>query len=121
MQGLSATDTKALEILGRLGPMTAGDLGRHAGLAPASITGPLDRLQKRGFVRRVKDPDDGRRLVIELVPVKLEAFAPHFISFMRSMNALYASYTLTELETILHFLREAARRQSEATFELTTS
>jgi hypothetical protein len=45
-QGLTATEEKALDLLDRHGPLTAGGLGERAGLAPASVTGLL-----AGFMR----------------------------------------------------------------------
>ncbi|MET0473511.1 MAG: MarR family transcriptional regulator [Mycobacterium sp.] len=42
--GLQPTDYKALGVLDRLGPMSAGDVGRHTGLAAASVTNLIDRL-----------------------------------------------------------------------------
>ena len=38
---------------------------------------------------------------------------------MGSLYELYAGYTDEQLEVILHFLTEAARRQQEATARLT--
>ena len=35
-QGLNATEEKALDLLERSGPLTAGELARQTGLAPAS-------------------------------------------------------------------------------------
>jgi DNA-binding MarR family transcriptional regulator len=118
-QGLTATDAKALDLIGRFGPLTAGDLGARAGLAPASITGLVDRLEKRGLVRRVKDPTDGRRVLVELDHARLAAFAPLFDDLVREMNELSAEFSVEQLETILRFLEEAARRQQAATARLT--
>ena len=120
-QGLGLTEEKALDLLQRFGPMTAGELGQRAGLAPASVTGLVDRLEKKGFARREKDEADGRRVLVHLVHEKLAAFAPLFTDFMAQMDALYARYTVAELEVILSFLREAAERQQKATRTLTES
>jgi DNA-binding MarR family transcriptional regulator len=59
--GLGPTDTKALDLLGRHGALTPKRLGELTGLAPASITGMVDRLQRRGFLERRAHPEDGRR------------------------------------------------------------
>ena len=117
-QGLTATETKALDLIARLGPMTAGELGGQAGLAPASVTGLLDRLERKGFARRVRDPADGRRVHVEADPSAMAAFMPYFEPFMREMQALYASFTVEQLEVILRFVSEAARRQSACTAQL---
>jgi DNA-binding transcriptional ArsR family regulator len=49
--GLTATDTKTIDTLIRLGPVTAGELAGYTGLATASVTSLIDRLEKKGLVR----------------------------------------------------------------------
>ena len=119
-QGLSATEEKALDLLDRLGPLTAGELARHSGLAPASVTGLVNRLERKGFARRIPNPDDRRSVLVEVDLERLYArVAPLFGDWVRSLQELYAGYTDEQLEVILHFLTEAARRQQEATARLT--
>ncbi|MGH7555374.1 MAG: MarR family transcriptional regulator, partial [Longimicrobiales bacterium] len=50
---LHPTDYKTLSVLERLGPMSAGDIARHSGLATASVTNLIDRLERKGFAHRV--------------------------------------------------------------------
>src|SRR5262252_445612 len=66
--GINVTDLNCLNILALGGRMTAGDLARATGLTTASITGVLDRLEEAGFVRRERDPQDRRRVVVRLDP-----------------------------------------------------
>ncbi|MES4904396.1 MULTISPECIES: MarR family transcriptional regulator [unclassified Streptomyces] len=117
-QDLSAGESKALDLLERHGPLTAGDLSRRSGLAPASVTGLVDRLERKGFARRVKHPEDGRRVLIEANPERLAALAPYFEDFLGSMEELLADYTDEQLRTVTHFLKETARRQSAAASRL---
>jgi len=44
--------------------------------------------------------------------------SPLFADWVRSLEELYAGYTDEQLETILHFLIEVARRQRQATIDL---
>ena len=119
-QGLNATEEKALDLLERSGPLTAGELARQTGLAPASVTGLITRLERKGFARRVPNPDDRRSVLVEVDVERLYArVAPLFGDWVRSLQELYAGYTDDQLEVILHFLTEAARRQQEATARLT--
>lgn len=113
-QGLLPSETKAIELLDRFGPMTAGELGQRTGLAPASITGLVDRLEQKGFAKRVKDPRDGRRVLVEHDPSGSMRFAPHFMPFMIAMEKLYQRFSTEELEVILRFVREATEIQTEA-------
>jgi DNA-binding MarR family transcriptional regulator len=119
-QGLSATEEKALDLLERHGPLTAGELARHSGLAPASVTGLINRLERKGFARRVPNPNDRRSVLVEIDRDQIYAsMAPLFADWVRSLQEMYAGYTDQQLELILNFLNEAARRQQQATRKLT--
>jgi DNA-binding MarR family transcriptional regulator len=119
-QGLSATEEKALDLLARSGPLTAGELARQSGLAPASVTALINRLEAKGFARRVQNPSDRRSVLVEVDHERVDAtVAPLFADWVGSLQELYAGYTDEQLEVILHFLNEAARRQREATARLT--
>jgi DNA-binding MarR family transcriptional regulator len=118
LQGLNATDTKAIDVLDRHGPLTAGELATRTGLAPPSITGLVNRLEKKGFVRRVPDPVDRRRVRIERTPAALAAIAPLFADFIRRLDVLYATFTDDELAVILRFITEVTEEQRQATARL---
>ncbi len=117
-QGLSATETKALDVLDREGPLTAGEIAGRTGLAPPSVTGLIDRLERKGFARRVADPVDRRRVRVERSAEGFAALAPLFADFGARIDALYAEFTDEQLQTILRFMTEIARRQREATTRL---
>jgi DNA-binding MarR family transcriptional regulator len=119
-QGLSMTEEKALDLLERFGPLTAGELAKRAGLAPASVTGLINRLEAKGFARRIANPSDRRSILVEVDAERVyAAMTPLFSDWVRSLEELYAGYSDRELELILHFLTEVARRQQEATARLT--
>jgi DNA-binding MarR family transcriptional regulator len=118
--GLSATEEKALDLLERFGPLTAGELAKRSGLAPASVTGLINRLERKGFARRIAHPSDRRSILVEVDADRVyAAMAPLFADWVGSLHELYAGYTDEQLELILHFLTEVARRQREATSRLT--
>ena len=108
--GLSPTDSKTLEVLERLGPLTAGQLVEHTGLASASVTALIDRLEQKGFVRRVRDPEDRRRVIVELVPEGVARIAEAFVPFTRSLDELWAPYTVEQLELLRDFLVRSTER-----------
>ncbi|RFS87081.1 MarR family transcriptional regulator [Actinomadura spongiicola] len=53
-------------LAGRHGSATPSQLAADLGMAPNSITGRLDGLERRGFVRRTPSATDRRRIVVEL-------------------------------------------------------
>src|SRR5690349_18084612 len=93
LSGLSATEQKALDLIERFGPLTAGELAQRSGLAPASVTGLLSRLEKKGFARRIPNPDDRRSVLVEIVRGQLDAIGPHFVELLRPLHQLYDTFS----------------------------
>ncbi len=48
--------------------LTVGDLGRRLQLDSGTLSPLLRRLERNGVVRRHRDPDDERRVTVELTP-----------------------------------------------------
>ena len=71
--GLSESDIETLEQLIDMGATTAGKLSEITGLTTGAVTRVIDRLEQAGYVRRVPDPADRRRVIVEVVPEKVAA------------------------------------------------
>ncbi len=69
--GLSESDIETLEELIDMGATTAGKLSEITGLTSGAVTRVIDRLEQAGYVRRVADPADRRRVIVEVVPEKV--------------------------------------------------
>jgi DNA-binding MarR family transcriptional regulator len=119
--GLSITEHKALDRLSRQGPLTAGQLAEVTGLTTGAITGMVDRLEKAGFVKRVADENDRRKIRVEAVFEKYEAMAHVFASLGQAMNALLESYNDKELAVIHDFLTKVPELMDEETKKLRAS
>ncbi|MFE3451808.1 MarR family winged helix-turn-helix transcriptional regulator [Nonomuraea sp. NPDC059194] len=113
--GLGMTEEKALDLLQRRGPMTAGEISQHTGLAPASVSGLIDRLEAKGLVHRTRDTRDKRRVIVEVDYGKLGGFANLFDELVAGLTELYMGYTDEQLEVILDFLTRATAIQQAAT------
>lgn len=120
-QGLNATEEKILDLLQRHGPRTPGQLARDSGLAPPSVTGLVDRLSRKGFVRRVPDPEDRRRVRVELIHERIEAMAPLFTGLIEGLVRVCRGYSADDLTTIARWLEEAADCQRDAAATLAES
>ena len=64
--GLTAPQLAALQEAQREGPTSPGELARRIHLSAGTVSGILQRLERRGLVRRVPDPGDRRRRWIEV-------------------------------------------------------
>jgi len=117
--GLSPTEHKAVELLDRLGPLTAGELAAHSGLTPASATALIDRLERKKFAKRAPHPNDRRSVLVRVVPQRVKSVSGLLSTWVEALNEVFDSYDEAQLETILGFLEQASRRQRELTDKLT--
>lgn len=74
-RNLTTSQLATLRQLARHGRLSAGEVARGISVSQATITGVLDRLERRGLVTRSRDPQDRRRVVIELTEAGTEAVA----------------------------------------------
>ncbi|WP_024816762.1 MarR family transcriptional regulator [Arthrobacter sp. 31Y] len=118
LRGLSATEGKAIDILLRFGPMTAGEFGQHSGLAPASVTGLMQRLESKGIARRIKHDEDKRKVLIELIGDQVTAATPYFVDFMSGLTSLLEGYSDDDLRVIADYSAKAAEIQKNAAARL---
>ena len=104
--GLSPTDLETMEILSA-GPVTAGRLAELTGLTTGAITGVVDRLERAGYVRRERDADDRRRVIVRLLPERARRLERMFEPVARAMADLHGRYSDTELALFLDYVRRA--------------
>ena len=63
--GLGPADLRCLDWLVD-GPLSAGQLSGATGLRPAATTALIDRLERRGLVRRRRSEEDRRTVLVEM-------------------------------------------------------
>jgi DNA-binding MarR family transcriptional regulator len=64
--GLSAAETNALACFAGAPARTVRELVAATGQKPSTLTGVLDRLERRGLIARTANPADRRSVLIEL-------------------------------------------------------
>lgn len=102
--GLNTTDHKALDLIAKTNEMTAGQLAEMTGLTTGAITGVIDRLEKKEFVRRAFDANDRRRIIIQFVPEAAEKIYSVFAPIQKQTKTLLEKYTEDELILLRDFL-----------------
>ncbi len=117
--GLSGTDHKYLGLLIQKGPMTAGELAKLTGLTTGAITGLIDRLEKRGLVKRQYDKADRRKVyIVPDTDNTMKLMEPLFAGLQEKSIALIASFQDSELEIIQRYFRSAIDIMDEVTNNL---
>ena len=105
--GMTATDMQVIDSLAITGPTTAGQLANLTGLTTGAITGMLNRLEEAGVVRRERDPEDGRRVIVQLVPGQEdgESSGSSVDSIGTAWGDLAARYDDGQLALLVDFLK----------------
>ena len=104
--GLSRTDMRALDILGREGPLAPTDLAHRVGFTTGGITTVIDRLERAGYVVRRPDGSDRRRLLIEVTDATGERDRVVFGGLFQLAETIATGYKDRDLQTIRRFIDE---------------
>ena len=113
LMGLNRTDARCLDIIERIGQVTAGGLARESGLSTGAVTTVLDRLERAGLARRVADPADRRRVLAEVTPDARRRTSEIRAPWLGAASEALERYTEAELELLRDFLRRGRALQEE--------
>ena len=103
--GLNRTDMRIVDVLHRVGSLTAGRLAEETGLSTGAMTTALDRLERSGYARRVRDGADRRRVLVQLTD-RAGEMAAFYSEHAAYAERLYQRHTAEQLELLLRFVRE---------------
>lgn len=105
--GLNVTDAQCINALMLDGPQTPGQLAQLMGITTGgAITAVIDRLERAGYVKRTRDPDDRRRVIVEPVEDKVAEFARYFAPISRAFRDRLDTYSEAEFDVLLRWIRE---------------
>jgi DNA-binding MarR family transcriptional regulator len=102
--GLGASDAQVLSLLTVNGPMTPSQIASLTGLTTGSVTALLDRLERGHYVRRERDTNDRRKILIVPEEEGRQRLAQHYAGYGEHMQRVLSRLTPQELLTIAEFL-----------------
>ena len=108
------TDVHIIDTVESRGPITPTELARIVGLTTGGLSIALERLERIGYLRRVRHPDDRRKVMVEVTETIAPLQDKMFAQLGRRMHAILAGYTTEQLATIAEFLDAAATAIGEA-------
>ena len=86
-------------------PITPGELAARLGLGAPATTGLVDRLEHAGHVRRERDLNDRRKVIIVMQPSALELATEFFVPLGRLMHDTVADVSAEELQQVTGVVR----------------
>lgn len=105
--GLHPTDVRALWVLAEPGaPYTAGELGARLDLSSGAATRTVDRLERAGYVERVRDPDDRRRASLRLTDEAKAVTGAFFGRVALVVGEAIEGFPEPELTVVARFLAQ---------------
>src|SRR5262245_29754266 len=104
--GLNPADLRGLDWLAD-GPKSAGELSDGTGLSSAATTALIDRLEQKGYVRRIADPADRRRVLVEMTPAGRDQVGQFYGPLVTEGASLFDGISAAELEHVLGWLVRA--------------
>jgi len=102
--GLGASDSQFLTLLQMRGSMTPGQLAAATGLTSGTVTGVIDRLEKAKLVRRERDSNDRRKVLVVPMGDAVDRLAPVYAGKGAMLQRILGRRTAHELEVITGFL-----------------
>jgi len=115
--GLSAAERLCLSFLWP-DPQTASAIARQIRLTPAAVTALIDRLEKRGFVRRKSDPNDRRKVLVEAAEATLRITEEAYLPMRDAGAEALAKYSEADLQVVANVLSDSLAIQEEMTRKL---
>jgi DNA-binding MarR family transcriptional regulator len=107
---VNRTDLRTLDVLFD-GPASPGALAAATGMSPAAMTTALDRLEVRGFVRRVRDTADRRRLLVEVTELAERVAGQLYGPIAAEGMEFVGRYSDAQLALLGDFLRTSKELQ----------
>lgn len=115
--GLCLSDFGVLEALLHKGPLAVHLLGEKVLLTSGSMTVAIDRLEKRGLVRRTADAEDRRARIVELTAAGRRLIQRLFAAHARDMEQAVSVLSRQERLVLTAMLRKLGHGVEELSKE----
>ena len=105
-QGLTPAQFDVLATLGNTTGMTFKALGEKTLLTKGSLTGIVDRMEQKGWVKRVTSIDDRRSILVRLTPKGQRLFEKVFPAHLEHLTEAFGRLSRRDQETLERLLRK---------------
>lgn len=107
--GLNASDFSILEALLHKGPLPINTIGEKVLLTSGSMTAAANRLEKKGLLKRMQDPADGRCFHLHLTGDGRQLIEAIFASHAHQLERIAEVLTPDERGELVRLLKKIGR------------
>jgi DNA-binding MarR family transcriptional regulator len=118
LMGVNRTDARVLDLLEENGRMTAGEIAEGAGITSGAVTGVIDRLERIGYAKRVRDEMDRRKVLVEPTAKLQKAAQDIYYGIATKADTKMRAYSDDEIRVVLRFLRDTITITDDQAAEL---
>jgi DNA-binding MarR family transcriptional regulator len=105
--GTTRSDARCMDILAQAGAMSAGSLAKAVGLTYPAVSALIDRMERAGYVERIHDAKDRRRVIVAPTEKAAERAKGIFAGLIQDFRELLDQYTDAELRLIDSYLERS--------------
>jgi DNA-binding MarR family transcriptional regulator len=98
--GITMTQFDIIATLGNQPPMSCKLLGEKTLVTKGTMTGVLERLEEKGFIRRELNAEDARSQLISLTKKGQQLFEKIFPEHMNHLQKAFGNLSKKELEDL---------------------
>ena len=98
--GLTTTQFDVIATLGNQPPMTCKELGEKTLVTKGTLTGVLERLEGKGILEKMLNPEDGRSQMIGLTKNGQALFEKIFPRHMQHLDVAFKKLTTKQIQDV---------------------
>jgi MarR family 2-MHQ and catechol resistance regulon transcriptional repressor len=103
---LHETEFFVLFALDANGPLTIQDIGSKVNMTSGTMTYVIDKLEKKGHIKRVRCDEDRRRIYIELTEEGITFWKDIIVKHMKQMDESFAHMTDEDMLQLIELMKK---------------
>jgi MarR family 2-MHQ and catechol resistance regulon transcriptional repressor len=111
--GLQLSEFTIMEVLLHKGPLPINAIGEKVLLTSGSMTAAINRLAKKGFVRRIQDASDGRFFHVHLTEIGRLVIQKAFEKHAANLEQVSAALSRDERDELVRLLKKIGRHAEQ--------
>jgi DNA-binding MarR family transcriptional regulator len=108
-EDVSAHQASILDHLDEVDAISMSDLAGHMGVTVATMSLTIDRLERKGYVRRDRDPHDGRRVLLRATAAGIRLREAKSVLDPVRVEQVLSQLSHADRQAALHGLQMLAR------------